>query len=107
MAFLYITEYARQAKDTNGLLVPAGEEPALAYQKIANDGASVASAALNAKTRFVRLHSDSICSIKVAAVPVAVTTENRLAAGSTEFFGVNSDDVKSTAGLKIAAVLNT
>lgn len=105
MAFLYITEYNQLIVTGTGRGgVPV--EPAIAYQKIANDGASVASAVLNPKTVFVRLHTDSICSFKVDAAPTAVVTQNRMPANGTEYFGIDPVVHKATP-LKIAAVLNT
>lgn len=105
MAVLYITEYARQAKDNRGQAINAGEEPALAHQTVAIGAGSAQSANLNAKTRFVRVHTDAICSIKFGSNPTAVATEERLAANQTEYFGVIEESV--AAGLKIAVIQNT
>ena len=107
MSFLYITEYARQAKDNRGQTIAAGEEPSLVVQRVVNTGASARSAALNAKTRFVRLHADSICSYRVGlGAQTAVVGDSRMAAGQTEYFGVIEEQAKSGA-LEIATVLNT
>lgn len=100
MASLYITEYARQPFDSNGQRVPAGEEPALAIQKVTVGVASAQSAAFNAATKFVRLHTDVICSVIFAADPTATASHSRMAANSTEFFGV-------VAGHKVAVITNT
>jgi hypothetical protein len=105
MAILYITEYVGQRRDPSGWAVAAGSEPAIATQAITYTGVAAPSAALNVKTRFVRLHSDGICSLKWGAAPVAVTTDPRYAAGVTEFVSVNEVDVK--AGLKVSAIVNT
>jgi hypothetical protein len=88
MPDLYISEYARQALDTRGLL-PAPEEPPIASQKIAISGSSALSAPFNAKTRFVMIHSDVICSYRVGAAPTATAADARMAAGDTRFFGVD------------------
>lgn len=101
MAYIYITEYREQAKDTMGHLLPAGLEPAIANQRVGNAGASTQSAALDAQTKFVMVHTDSICSIKFGANPTAVVGEHRMGAGETRYYGVN------IPALKIAAVLNT
>lgn len=101
MAFLYITEYAEQAKDFKDALLPAGVMPPVAEQRVANAGASAQSAALNDRTKFVMLHADSICSVKFGANPTAVVEEHRMGAGETRYYGVN------IVGMKIAAVLNT
>jgi len=42
----------------------------------------------NAKTTFVRLHTDAICSIKFGVNPTASATTARMAAGRTEYHGV-------------------
>lgn len=89
MAFLYITEYARQALDYRGH-VAAGEEPAITVQKIVIAAGSTSSAAFNAKTRFVELHTDAtVCHVRFGASPqTAVITDKRMAADQTQFFGV-------------------
>lgn len=104
MGKLYITEYVRQAKDNRGQAIAAGEEPAIAIQTVTYT-TSTQSAALNSKTRFVRVHTDAICSILFSANPTATTDHTRLPANQTEFFGVTEESVR--AGLKIAAVANT
>ena len=101
MAFIYITEYREQAKDTMGHLLPAGLEPAIANQRVAHTGTSAQSAALDAQTKFVMVHADSICSIKFGASPTAVVGEHRMGAGETRYYGVN------IPSLKIAVITNT
>lgn len=85
----------------DGRLLPVGVEPALAVQKTTIGGTSVASAAFNAKTRFVELHTDAICSYKVGAAPTAAATDTRMAANTTKFFAVRE------SGLKVAQITNT
>lgn len=99
MAVLFITEYSRAAYYL-GQIIPAGEEPALAYQTVAIGAGSVQSAALNPDTLFVRLHTDAICHFKVGTNPTAVTTESRMADEATEFFAV----AKLPGGTKIAVI---
>jgi hypothetical protein len=99
VATVYITEYARVAIDGRGV-IQAGEEPSLAEQTVAIGVGSAQSSALNAKTRFVRVHADAICSIKFGSNPTAVATEKRMAANSTEFFGIGE------TSLKIAVITN-
>jgi hypothetical protein len=103
MAFLYIDEYAHMGQQTVGpgnisatYLIP------VATQKVVNTGASTQSAALQATTKVVRLHADSICSFLAGANPTATTGNTRLAANQTEYFGVTPG-----SNLKIAAILNT
>lgn len=100
MAFSYVTEYCRGAQIENGQLLQVGEEPIVAAERVANAGASTQGSAFNAKTKFIMVHADSICSYKIGANPVAVVGEGRMAAGETRYFGVYP-------GHKIAFVLNT
>lgn len=102
MAKVYITEYARQAKDNRGQPILAGEEPPVATQTVAIGGASAQSAALNAKTAFVRIHTDAICSILMGTDPTATADSPRFGANQTEYFAV----VPNTA-MKAAVITNT
>ena len=103
MAFIYITEH-RLPKVYVGNLVPAVSMPPLATQKKANDGATVASAAFNAATQLIAIHTDSICSIEFSATPgattAATTASRRLAANATEYFEVRPGDI-------VSVILNT
>ncbi len=100
MAVLYISEYQNAALSYDGPAVPAGHEPSVAEQHVSIGMSSAPSAAFNARTRFVRLHCDVICSVAFGLAPTAVTTEKRMAAGQTEFFGV-------TPGYIVAVIANT
>lgn len=100
MTTLYISEYADLAKGPTKGDMPAPQEPRLAAQTVAIGGASLQSSAFNANTRFVRIHTDAICSIKFGSDPTAVNTEGRLAANATEYFGV-------VPGHKVAVITNT
>lgn len=95
MATCYITEFGFMAKDRMGSAVLAGVLPAVAEQTVAV-GAEVESAAFNIGTRFIRVHTDAICSIKAGAPGVTATTASmRLDAGQTEYFSVQPGDVLS------------
>ena len=88
MGILYITEFAQLAPSG----APGGWgqvplQPALAEQKITYS-TTTQSAAFNAKTRMVRIHTDSICSIEFGTNPTATTSTGRMAAGATEYHGV-------------------
>lgn len=99
MAVLYISEYDRMPTDTR-TSVPTGLEPAIATQTVAIGGVTTQSSAFNANTRFVRIHTDAICSIHFGANPTATATRARMAANQTEFFGVQG-------GHKVAVITNT
>lgn len=100
MATLYITEYAKPAFTALGTISAAALPTIVAEQTVAISGSSAASAAFSAATRFVRIHTDAICSISYGAAPTAVTTQARLPADATEYFGVNAGD-------KVAVISNT
>lgn len=93
MATLYVTEYQRTAHDGAGYGVMTGVEPATRTQTVAIGGSSAATSQPLAG-RFVRVHADTACCIKFGSSGVtATTTDARLAANQTEFFGVrNSPD---------------
>jgi len=97
MATLYISEYS--GLGSGGGYAQLAQAPAVAEQTLAIAGASAASAAFNASTKFVRLHTDAICSIAFGAAPVATAAKMRMAANATEYFGV-------VAGQKVAVISN-
>ncbi len=96
---LYITEY-ENVLQINGVS-PIALEPALATQ-VVSYSTSTQSAAFNARTRFVRLHTDAICSIEFGTNPTATTSTRRMAAGQTEYFAVPPN-----ASYEVAAIDNT
>jgi hypothetical protein len=99
MATLYIAEYANLAETVRGA-PPVAQAPAIAHQTVAITAGTLQSAAFDASTRFIRVHTDAICSIKIDSNPTATTSTARLAADQTEYFGV-------TAGHKVAVIANT
>lgn len=105
MAFLYIDEYANLPQLNSMNAIPqAPVAPPIATQKIAIGGGSVASAAFNAGTKFVLLHTDAICSIAFNAFgtadPVATASSSRMNANETRFYGVYATG-------KVAVITNT
>ncbi len=101
MAKLYITEFSDFARLQN-----AGAQPWGALQSMIGDqtpisfSTSTQSVAFNAATRFIRVHTDAICSIAYGSNPTATTGNMRLAAGQTEYFAVKGGDM-------LAVVSNT
>lgn len=98
MAVLYITEYAELARPEPGLGQIA-QAPAVAEQTVAIGGGSLASAAFNAGTRFIRLSTDAICSISIDFNPTATTSKGRMPADGVEYFGVRP-------AMKVAVISN-
>lgn len=99
MAVLYVTEFDELGKGEPGLAQIA-KQPPIAEQTVAVGGASTPSATFNASTRFVRLHTDVICSFEFGSTPTATTSDARMAADNTEYFGV-------LPGQKVAVISNT
>lgn len=97
-AKIYITEYV--STKPIGIGAVMAQEPGSAEQLLNTTGTSAQSAAFGATTRFVRVHTDGIVSIKFGPNPTAVITAHRMAAGTTEYFAVQAGD-------KIAGIDNT
>lgn len=102
MATLYISEFAGKGKDANGIPMDVPELPALARQTVAISGTSAQSATFHKDTTFVRVHTDIVCSILAGTNPTATATDARMAAGQTEYFGVQKN-----SGVKIAVISNS
>jgi hypothetical protein len=106
MTKLYVAEYAGLTPVTshNGIPAQCPQEPALAVQVVDYTAGTAASSAFNAKTRFVRIHCDSSCSVKFGGTSVtAAVTDPRMAADQTEFRGLPLDGSVT----KVAAITNT
>jgi hypothetical protein len=85
MATADISEYANLARDSLGNIVMAGAEPSVADQQLAI-GSEVKSAAF--KGNYVRIHVDAACRILFGPNPTASSASKRMAANTTEYFGV-------------------
>lgn len=92
MAKVYITEHTRPTVYQGGLL-PVVHMPPLTTQVVAIGGSSVNSAAFNANTRIVAVHTDAICSVEFGAAPTATANSRRMAANTTEYFQVEPTNV--------------
>lgn len=92
MAWLYVDEFSRLAIDAHGVTVMAPDYTSLLTQyRIAIAGSSAPGPTFTGATRFIQFHCDAICSIAIAASPVAVATYGRVTAGETRFVGVGSN----------------
>ncbi len=84
-----LREYVNMARDANGNVLPAGEEPAVATQTKLSTGTSANFSALNEQTHFVLLSTDGIVNWAIGASPTAATgAAGRLAADEKLFIGV-------------------
>ena len=106
MAFLSVVEYAEMEIGPAGRVGQMPMQPPIASQGVGNAGGSTQSAVFNAKTRFVRLHADTVCCVEFGTNPTAVaigaTMTTRLAAGQTEYHAVPLG-----GGYRVAAILST
>ncbi len=100
MATVFIEEFGDAGPGRGGQVLQAGMQPSLTTQTVAIGGSSTQSSAFNAATRFVRIHTDAICSYAFGANPTATSSKPRMAAGQTEYFAV-------TPGHKVAIITNT
>lgn len=102
MATFYITEFADLAVIGSAHSIEAGHQPPVAEQTVAI-GAEAKSSAFNAKTTYVRVHADAICSFlfgDAGASPTATTASGRMVAGQTEYFAVQP-------AAKVSVIANT
>jgi hypothetical protein len=99
MAILYIAEFANIGRD-QGQGVQVATLAPLAEQTVSIGGSSTQSVSFGAYKNFVRLCSDSVCSIAVGANPNASGVNLRLPANTPEYFQV-------TPGQKLACIANT
>jgi len=101
MALLYISEFNTLGGGARFPVQGAQQTP-VATQQVNFGGGATASNTFNDLTNFVRLHTDSICSIKFGTAPVASTSDARMAANQTEYYSVAPG-----SKLKVSAVINT
>jgi hypothetical protein len=104
MATLYVSEYRQigQVPSANSYVpatAQAPQEPSVADQVVSISGSSTQSAVFGGYTQMIRVHTDAICSIVIGDNPIAASTNKRLAANQTEYFGVSP-------GQKIAVITN-
>lgn len=104
MATLYVSEYrllASVPSSTNYAPMPAQgpQEPPQAEYTVAISGSSTQGPLFGGFTALIRIHCDAVCSVSVGTNPTATTTNKRLAANQTEYFGVSP-------GQQIAVISN-
>lgn len=97
MATLYITEYARMARDNLQNAVPAGEEPGL-MQTVPIGEKSTPSKPFAATAQFLRVVADGPCKLAFGDDPTADQGCMLLPPDRPEIFGL------SRAGLRVAVI---
>jgi hypothetical protein len=97
MAKLYVTEFGGIAPSGMSISVAP---PIVDQTPVVIGAGSLQSAAFNAATVLVRIHTDAICSIAFGTNPTASANTMRLAAGATEYFATRF-------GHKVAVITNS
>jgi hypothetical protein len=100
MASLYIQEfqgvgYPQLQNSFIGAALSSSTLPSSSQPVIPISGSPTLSNAFALTTILIRVHSDAICSIAIGGSPVATTSNMRLAANQTEYFGVKLGDYLS------------
>jgi hypothetical protein len=98
MSTLYITEYGGMAPGP----LQVAMTPKIATYTLTVGSAAVSTRPFDPATNYIRLHTDAICSIAIVAstTGVATTSDPRMAADNTEYFGVPN-------GYRVAVISNT
>lgn len=97
MSKLYVTEFAGMGWAHSQV---AMTPPVVEQTPVVIGAGSLQSAAFDAATTVVRIHTDAICSIAFGTNPTATTSTMRLPADTTEYFAVKF-------GQKVAVIANT
>lgn len=88
---LYVTEFV--GAPPLSVYYQAARAPAVTNQTVAIGASSVRSAAFNANTGIIRIHTDVNCHLVIGGTaPTAVSTSMRMVAGQTEYFLVTPGD---------------
>ena len=109
MTKLYVTEYCglKLVSGPNGIPAQCPEEPPLAEQVVDFTSGAAQSNAFNVKTKFIRVHADSICSRLIGTNPTATASKARMSADQTEYIGLPPDHGVGSTVYKISAITNT
>ncbi len=94
MPAISITEYERLGEDSQGNIVLAGKEPALARQTktFTADSAAGTSAAFTGSTHFIRIVTDTAGDYAAGPAPTAVVGDSALPANVIEVLSVHPGD---------------
>jgi hypothetical protein len=95
---LSITEYAQLSNNPDS--TPILSEPSNAQQNVTLSASSIQSASVKSNTQYVRLVTDTTCSVAFGTNPTAVTATRLLIAGVPEIV-----KIPLSSNWKIAAVL--
>jgi len=84
---LWVAEFPSLANTQNGLQAPAMQAPTIGSQVLTPTGSNQQAAALQAETRYLRVHTDA--AVLIAVGPDADTAAGswRMAPNQTEYIG--------------------
>jgi hypothetical protein len=83
----YISEYAvLTATATGGSAAQSAALPSLTDQKVDFSGGAASSAAFGTQTKYIRIHCDAACSVRVGGT--ATISNARIPLDGVEYFGV-------------------
>lgn len=99
MGTLYISEF-RDVATVGTHRPPIPPTPSIVEQNVTITSSSMTSSAFNSQTRMVMVNCDAACSLAWGQSPTATTSQHRLAANETRFYGV-------LAGEVVAVISNT
>lgn len=90
----YITEFSiLTATASGGGSAQAASLPPLAEQKVDFSGGAASAAAVGNQTKYIRIHCDAACSIRVGGT--ATTSFMRIPLDGVEYFGIQPGAVVS------------
>lgn len=93
MATLYIWEFSKLFQPEPSINM--AKAPGVAQQKVSLSGSAAVSSQFNAQTTFIRVTTDTTCSIDIGPEAAATTSSPRMYANTVEYFEVNPGDVLS------------
>jgi hypothetical protein len=101
MAIVTVEEFTLIVRDNDGMTTPCAQYPSLTVQTM-TPGASAGSlsTAFNAKTRFIRVATDTEIHYTIGSDPTATTSNSILPANTWEYYGVlpgHNISVRTTA----------
>jgi hypothetical protein len=89
----YITEFGVVGTAANASQVQIAALPPLNHQKVDFSAGAANATAFNAQTKYIRVHCDAACSIRIGGT--ATTSYLRIPTDAAEYFGVQPGAVLS------------
>jgi len=88
MAVLYVAEFVSVGGSGNFPTMAALVSPVQEQTIVVGGVSTQVATAFDSRSTFVRLHTDTACSVKFGANPTATTANARLIANQTEYFPI-------------------